>query len=56
MSSNQIKVRHKEISKPKTKKINVLIGLAVITFLGATLAFAVAVFPTDLIFLPRLWK
>ena len=44
MSANQIKVRHKEISKPKMKKINVFICLAAIILLGATLAFALAVF------------
>lgn len=43
MSENQIKVRHKEISKTKTKKMNVVIGLAAIIFLGVTVAFAVAV-------------
>ena len=44
MSTDQIKVRQKEISKPKTKKINVFISLAVIIFLGATIVFSVVVF------------
>jgi hypothetical protein len=42
MSANQIKIRHKEISKPKMKKINIFIGFAVIIFLCSSLAFAVA--------------
>ncbi len=44
MSDNQIKVRYKEKSKPKIGRINVFVGLAVVMFLGVSLAFAVAAF------------
>lgn len=44
MSSNQIKIRRKEISKPKMKKINVLISLAAVLVLCVSVALAVTVF------------
>lgn len=44
MSANQIKVRRKEISKPKMKRLNIFVGLAVIILLGFSFVFAVAAF------------
>ncbi len=44
MSANQIRVRHKEISKPRMKKLKLFVVSAILIFLGATIAFTVAAY------------
>ena len=44
MSANQIRVRPKEISKPKMKKLNLFVVSTIVILLGATLAFTIATF------------
>lgn len=44
MSANQIRVRPKEISKPKMKKLNLFVVSAIVIFLGATTALTFAAF------------
>lgn len=44
MSANQIKIRQKEISKPKMKRFNIFVVSAIVVLFGASLVFAVATF------------
>ncbi len=50
MSANQIKVRYKEKTKPKMKRLTVFVSLAVVILLVVSLVFAVAAFSGKLNF------